>query len=128
MADLTIKKRPVWYNLSPANLPAPGLVSIFHRISGMLLVFGLLWLLYLLDLSLKSTTDFQHVKDYLGHPIAKLAMLVMVWSFLHHLCAGIRFLLLDIHIGVKLGNARRSSFAVFAISLILTVLLGAKLW
>ena len=128
MTDLTIKKRPIWYNLSPVNLPVAGLVSIFHRISGLLLVFGILWLLYLLDLSLRSEADFQHVKDYLGHPVAKLAMLVMVWSFLHHLCCGIRILFLDVHIGLELGNARRSSFAVFAISLILTALVGAKLW
>ena len=129
MSDMTAKKpRPVWYNLSPVNLPAPGLVSIFHRISGILLFFGILWFLFLLDLSLTSPLGFARFTEYMAHPLAKLAMLIMLWSFLHHFCAGIRYLFLDIDLGVKLPKARATSFAVFAVSLILTVILGAKLW
>lgn len=130
MLDLTVKKkpRPIWFNLSPANLPAPGLVSIFHRISGLLLVLALIWLLYLLELSLDSEQGFLHVKEYLAHPLAKLAVLGLAWAFLHHFCAGIRYLLLDVHRGVELATARKTSFLVFAISLVLTLVLGAKLW
>lgn len=129
MPDLTIKKsRPIWFNLSPINLPVPGLVSIFHRISGLLLVLGLIWLLYLLDLSLGSEAGFRHFREYVAHPISKVAMLLLLWSFLHHFCAGIRYLLLDAHIGIDLASARRSSFFVFAVSLSATIVLGAILW
>ena len=129
MPELILKKpRPVWYNLSPLNLPVPGLVSIFHRISGLFLVLGLVWLLYLLDLSLGSESGFQHFLGYMKHPIAKLGMLVLLWSFLHHLCAGIRYLLLDMHIGIELRTARFTSFVVFAVSLAATLILGAMLW
>jgi succinate dehydrogenase / fumarate reductase cytochrome b subunit len=129
MPDLTIKKsRPVWYNLSPVNLPIPGLVSIFHRISGLLLVLGLLWMLYLLDMSLGSEAGYQRFREYMAHPASKLGMLILLWSFMHHLCAGIRYLLLDVHVGISLANARLTSFAVFAISLIATVLVGVALW
>jgi succinate dehydrogenase / fumarate reductase cytochrome b subunit len=129
MPDLLLKKsRPVWYNLSPLNLPVPGLVSIFHRISGLLLVLGLMWLLYLLELSLGSEAGFQRLREYMSHPISKLGMLVMLWSFLHHLCAGIRYLLLDLHVGIALAAARFSSFMVFAISLVATAVLGLLLW
>ena len=129
MADLTIKKtRPIWYNLSPANLPVPGLVSILHRISGLLLVLALVWLLYMLELSLSSEADYRHFIDYVSHPLTKLGMIVLLWSFFHHFCAGMRYLLLDLRIGIELSGARRSSFVVFVVSIGLTVIVGAKLW
>src|SRR4051812_36897943 len=129
MPELAAKKpRPVWYNLSPVNLPAPGLVSIFHRISGILLFLALLWVVYLLDLSLRSEADFNHLKEYLGYPIVKLGLLVLGWAFLHHFFAGIRYLLLDMQKGIELPAARASSFMVFAVSLVSTVILGAWLW
>ena len=129
MADLTIKKtRPIWYNLSPANLPVPGLVSILHRVSGLLLALALVWLLYLLELSLSSEAGYRHFIDYVSHPLAKLGILVLLWSFFHHFCAGIRYLLLDLRIGIDLAGARRSSVVVFVVSIGLTVIVGAKLW
>ena len=129
MPDTTAKKaHPVWYNLNLLNLPIPGLVSIFHRISGVLLFVGLIWLLFLLDMSLSSESEFDRFKSYVSLPIVKLALLVILWSYLHHFCAGIRYLFLDIHKGLDLATARATSYAVFAVSLVLTVLIGAKLW
>ena len=129
MPDLTAKKkRPLWYNLSPLNLPVPGQVSIFHRISGVMLFLGLAAFLYLLDLSLASESGFARAGELLRHPIGKLLLIAVVWAFLHHLCAGVRHLFLDIDVGVGLGSARRSAFAVFFISLMLTVFIGVRLW
>jgi succinate dehydrogenase / fumarate reductase cytochrome b subunit len=129
MPDLTVKKRrPLWYNLSPLNLPVPGLVSIFHRVSGALLFLGLVWFLFLLDLSLGSEAGFERFRAYVAHPVTKLALLVLLWSFLHHFCAGIRYLFLDIDRGVDLATTRRTSYAVLVVSLALTAAAGAKLW
>ena len=130
MSDLAAKKkRPVWFNLSLLDLPAPGLVSIFHRISGALLFFpGLIWLLFLLETSLASEDGFTHAKAYLSAPPAKLGLLVLLWAFLNHFCAGIRYLFIDIDQGVQLAAARRTSFAVFAVSLALTAIIGARIW
>jgi succinate dehydrogenase cytochrome b subunit len=129
MPDLTAKKkRPRWYNLSPLNLPVPGLVSIFHRVSGALLFLGLAWFLYLLDMSLSSESGFARVRALVGHPAAKLALFALAWAYLHHFCAGIRYLFLDIDRGVDLAATRKSSYAVLAVSLALTALLGARLW
>lgn len=129
MPDLAEKKkRPLWYNLSPLNLPVPGLVSIFHRVSGVLLFAGLIWFLFLLDMSLASEAGFARFRTTIAHVPVKVAMLVLLWAYLHHLCAGVRHLFLDIEMGVELRAARRSAFAVFAVSLALTVLIGAKLW
>ena len=123
-----LKSRPVWYNLSPANLPIPGLVSIFHRISGLALFVGFFWLLYMLDASLASPESYAKFQSAASHPLAKLIFLGLGWAFLHHFCAGIRYLLLDIHVGASLEAARKSSCIVFAVSLILTAILGARLW
>jgi len=129
MPDLAAKKkRPLWYNLSPLNLPVPGLVSIFHRVSGVLLFLGLVWFLFLLDMSLASEAGFAHFRAYVAHPVVKVSMLVFLWAYLHHFCAGIRYLFLDIDKGVDLPAARVSSYAVLAVSVTLTVLFGAKLW
>jgi succinate dehydrogenase / fumarate reductase, cytochrome b subunit len=129
MPDLTAKKkRPLWFNLSPLNLPVPGLVSIFHRVSGLLLFLGLVWFLFLLDMSLASEAGFAHLQAYVAHPLVKLSLLVLLWAYLHHLCAGVRHLFLDIEKGVELAAARMTAFAVFAVSLALTAFIGARLW
>ena len=57
-----------------------------------------------------------------------LVLLALLWAYLHHFCAGIRYLLLDIHQGIELAPARRSSAVVMVISLALTAILGARLW
>ena len=129
MPVLTAKKpRPIWFNLSPLNLPPPGLVSILHRVSGLLLFAGLVWLLYLLQMSLSSEAGFAQFKAYVANPLVKLALLGYLWAYLHHFCAGIRYLLLDLHKGIDLPTARKTSYAVFAVSIGLTLILGAKLW
>jgi len=129
MPELAAKKpRPIWYNLSPANLPAPGLVSILHRASGILLFLAIIWMLYMLDLSLASEAGFDHLKSYAANPIVKLAILVLSWAFLHHFCAGIRYLFLDLQKGIELPAARATSFTVFAVSLILTIVAAVLIW
>jgi succinate dehydrogenase / fumarate reductase cytochrome b subunit len=127
------KQRPKYLSL-PAilfqiRLPLPGWVSILHRISGALLVFPFAaWLLYLLDTSLASERGFAHAGEYLRMPLAKLGLLVLVWAYCHHFCAGIRYLLLDLNKGIELRPARLSAGAVIAASLLLTAFIGAKLW
>ena len=134
MSSASAKKtRPKYLSL-PAllfeiRLPVPGWVSILHRISGALLVFPFdAWLLYLLDASLASQAGFDHIRHYLGLPLAKLGLLVFAWAYCHHLCAGIRFLLLDLNKGIELRSARRSALAVLIVSLALTAWLGALIW
>ena len=128
MPDASLKKkRPLWYNLSPLNLPLPGLVSILHRISGAALFLLLLWLLYLLDQSLTSAERFEGLRQTLSQPLVKLVLLGLLWAFLHHLCAGVRYLFLDVHKGIDLATARATSVAVLAVSLLLTALAGWRL-
>ena len=135
MASASAKKiRPKYLSL-PAllfeiRLPVPGWVSILHRISGALLVFPLAaWALYMLDTSLASERGFDLIRShYLQLPLVKLGVLVFVWAYCHHFCAGIRYLFLDLDKGVDLKTARLTSWIVIVVSLLLTAWLGAKLW
>ena len=134
MSSASAKKlRPRYLNLRALlfeiRLPLPGWISILHRISGALLVFPFAaWLLYMLDMSLLSQESFQEIASYLRLPLVKAGMLLFIWAYCHHLCAGIRFLLLDLNAGVELAPARRSSLAVLVVSLALTAFFGARLW
>jgi succinate dehydrogenase / fumarate reductase cytochrome b subunit len=134
MSSAAVKKQRPKYLSLPAilfqiRLPLPGWVSILHRISGALLVFPFVaWLLYLLDVSLGSEAGFQRVKSYLDLPLAKLGLLVFIWAYCHHFCAGIRYLLLDLNRGIELRAARISSAIVIVVSLLLTAWFGTKLW
>jgi len=121
-------KRPKHLALHLIRFPLPAIVSILHRISGVLLFLSLPLLLWTLQYSLRSIETFTLLVWMFQHPLSKLFLLVMLWAFLHHFCAGIRYLTIDLDYGVKLAQARASSKWVLAVSLTLTVLTGALLW
>lgn len=122
------KHRPKHLALHLIKLPLPGFVSVLHRISGLLLFVALPLLLLMLQYSLRSIETYTLLLAVLAHPLVKLMLLGVLWAFLHHFCAGLRYLAIDLDYGVKLAQARASSKAVLAVSLVLTVLLGVKLW
>jgi succinate dehydrogenase / fumarate reductase cytochrome b subunit len=109
-------------------MPVPAVVSILHRISGAGLFLMLPFLLYLLHASLASPDSYVRYRDTIGHPLIKLILIGLIWAYLHHLFAGIRYLALDVHYGVELQPARATSWAVLAVSLVLTAILGVLVW
>ncbi len=124
-----LKQRPVYLNLVQIRLPLPGIVSFLHRVSGALLfLLGIPLLLCGVAASLESPESYAQVKAAFAHPLAKLVLIGFLWAYLHHFFAGIRFLLLDMLKGIELASARRSSVAVLAASLALTLIIGARLW
>lgn len=122
------KRRPKHLNLFVIKLPLPGMVSILHRASGALLFLSIPVVLFLLETSLASETGFAAVKQALSGGLARLVLLGLLWALLHHFFAGLRYLAMDLHYCIALPQTRRSSMAVLAASLTLTLLLGAWLW
>jgi succinate dehydrogenase / fumarate reductase cytochrome b subunit len=122
------KPRPKHLDLIRIKLPLPGFVSILHRASGALLFLALPLLLAAFDQSLRSIETYTSLTEYLAHPLAKIFVLGMTWALLHHFCAGLRYLALDLHLLHGLAGARTSSKWVLAVSLLLTVVVGVKLW
>lgn len=130
MAEMTIKKkRPKNLDLTTIRLPLPGILSIIHRVSGAGIFLLLPVLLWLLQGSLASAESYALARDLVANPLVKLVLFGLIWLYLHHFCAGIRYLLLDLHRGIDLESARRSSKIVFAVSIALTLYVGgALLW
>jgi len=104
------------------------IVSGMHRISGAVLFLFIPLLLWLLQQSLESPQTFAAYKSALAHPVMKLVLLGLLWGYLHHFCAGIRHLALDLDIGTDLRPARASSWAVLAVSIGFTLAAGVALW
>ena len=106
MSEIT-KQRPKFLDLKEIRLPLPGFVSILHRVSGAGLFLLLPFLICLLGLSLdprpEASAAFARLTDNL---FVRLILLGLSWAYLHHFCAGIRFLLLDIHVGIEKEAAR----------------------
>lgn len=118
-----------YYDLNLAHLPPPGLLSIFHRVSGALLFFPILpTLLCFMYLSLGSEAGFARVHGWFEHPLAKLVAIGVVWLYAHHFFAGIRYLLLDMHWGVDKAPARASALAVFVLGALATLVVAWRLW
>jgi succinate dehydrogenase / fumarate reductase, cytochrome b subunit len=123
------KPRPKYYDLSPVHLPTPGLVSIFHRISGLLLFFPVLpLLLYILQSTLGSEEGYAQARDFFGRPAVKVVMLGVIWLYAHHFWAGLRFLMLDLHWHVTKAPAQKAAAIVLVLGVATTILIGWKLW
>jgi succinate dehydrogenase / fumarate reductase cytochrome b subunit len=124
MAEMTIKKqRPKNLDLTTIKLPLPGKVSILHRVSCVGLFLCLPVLLWLFGASLGSPETFAAFKAVAGMWPVKVVLAGLLWAFVHHFCAGIRFLLLDMHVGIEKQAARKSAAVVFAVSIPLTLVL-----
>ena len=122
------KTRPKFLELHHIRLPLPGIVSILHRASGVGLFLCLPLLLWLLDNSLHSASSFARFQGTIAHPLMKIVLIGLIWAFLHHLCAGIRYIGMDLHYGVDLAKTRATSWTVLAVSITLTIIAGVKLW
>jgi len=113
----------------PVTKPRPVYLSLLHRISGAgLFLVGLPLLLVSMQWSLASPESFEALRATLANPLAKIVLIGLIWAYVHHFCAGIRYLLLDIHQFIDLKPTRQSSAVVLVVSLGLTLIIGALLW
>ncbi len=117
------------------RLPVAGIVSILHRASGMLMFFLLPFVVWLFDTSVSSEISFDRFASaftagigFVPGVIVKLAVLALIWSYLHHAIAGVRHLWMDATHAVTKEFGRSSAIVTLVLSLALTVLLGAKLF
>lgn len=124
-----VKPRPVYLNLFAIRLPLPGLVSILHRISGALLFLpGIPLLLWVMQMALSSPETWSEFRGWFENPWVKLVTIGMTWAYFHHLFAGVRHLIMDLHIGMDLPAARQSSALVLVLPVLLTLVVAVRLW
>jgi succinate dehydrogenase / fumarate reductase cytochrome b subunit len=118
------------------SFPVSAWVSLLHRVSGALMFILLPAIIWAFDTSVSSEMSFSRWVAVFENGfwlapgwLFKLVVLAMLWSYLHHLLAGLRFLALDLnHAAVDKARARRSAQVVLLASLGLTLVLGAKLF
>jgi succinate dehydrogenase / fumarate reductase cytochrome b subunit len=133
------QKRPEFRNihafkdLPKYRLPAPGIVSILHRISGVLMFVLLPLILWLFDTSVSSEISFARFRHAFENGasgvLLKLICLALIWAYLHHFIAGLRHVFMDVsHAAVSKSFGRSSAKVTLVASLVLTVILGAKLF
>ena len=142
LATPLAKKRPEFRNINAFTdlptyrLPAAGIVSILHRVSGALMFLLMPFIIWMFDTSISSEISFSKFKaafnvGMLGLPglIWKLVALALIWAFLHHSIAGLRHLWSDTHhSAVTKEFGKTSAVVTMALSVFLTLVLGAKLF
>lgn len=116
------ENRPVFLNLLRIRQPVTAVVSILHRISGVLMIMALPAVVYLLALSLQSEASFARVVALLSSVPARLVGVVLCWLLAHHLFAGLRFLLLDFDVAISRSSARITAWMVHIGAAIIAVL------
>ncbi len=119
--------RPVFLNLLQIRLPLGGVVSILHRVTGVLLVLSLPLLLYLLQQALADPAAYASLSAALHAPFGKALALVAMTLLAQHFFSGLRHLLLDLDLGAGKLAARRLAWLTFAATGITVVLVGVCL-
>ncbi len=111
------------------HFPMPAIVSILHRISGVILFLFIPFMLWGLNLSLKSEQDFMDIQSAMS---SSNCLKFFIWcglaAFIFHFIAGIRHLLMDVHIGDALKGGRLSAQITMILSIVLMILAGIWLW
>ncbi len=120
--------RPVNLNLFVFSWPLAAMVSITHRITGVVLVAGIAFGLYALDLALSSPVGFADAAALMAQPLPKFIMLALLFVLMFHIVAGIKHLLLDFHLGDTVAAAKYGALSVIVLTLAITATLGALLW
>jgi succinate dehydrogenase / fumarate reductase cytochrome b subunit len=121
-------KRPVYLDLGSIDMPLTATASILHRISGIFLVAGTAVLLWLLSDSLASEESFNGIKAMLDSVLIKLLVWAVLAGLIYHSAAGVKHLIMDMGIGETLEGGLAGAKIVFAVSIILTIIVGALIW
>lgn len=128
MNQMQIRKRPKNLNLLTIRLPINAVVSILHRISGMVLFLVLPFLLWAMRASLQSVDSYAMLAHVLQHWVFKLILIGFAWAFSHHFFAGLRHLGQDVHWMSTLQKARFSSRLVLVFSALSVLVFAVLIW
>ncbi|MBD1389645.1 succinate dehydrogenase cytochrome b556 subunit [Neiella sp. HB171785] len=122
------KQRPVNLDLSTIRFPATAVASILHRVSGVILFFGVGILLCLLGMALASEQGFADVAGFANNPFGIFILWGILTALAYHLVGGIRHLIMDMGFWEELDSGTSSANVSFAITAVLSVLAGVWLW
>lgn len=121
-------QRPINLDITTLKFPLTAIVSILHRISGVILFLVIPILLCVLSYSLADATSFAIIKSWFAMPLIKLIVWGLSAALIYHLVAGIRHILMDLGYGESLAASRLGSRLVLGIAVLLILLMGVALW
>ena len=136
----TLKPRPVYRNIHVLQimkyrLPPAGIVSILHRVSGVMMFVLMPFIIWMFDTSLTSEISYAQFSAVFAGGVGfvpgwffKLVALALIWAFLHHFIAGVRHLWMDATHAVTKEFGQASALLTLGLSVVLTLLLGFKLF
>lgn len=116
-------KRPVFLNLWQIRFPVTAVMSIMHRVTGVILFLALPAFIFALQRSLQSEQQFNAVLHYADSLMVKILLVLLAWSLIHHLFAGLRYLLLDIDMGIQRHTARMTAWLVILAAIIVPIII-----
>jgi len=122
------KKRPVNLNLMTIQFPITAIISILHRLSGVLLFLAIPLLLWMFQRSLQSAYDFHQLRALLQTPLVSIFLWFLLSALFYHLLAGIRHLVMDTGVGDSLAHGRLGAKIVLALAIIMAIMIGVWLW
>ncbi|ULG70534.1 succinate dehydrogenase, cytochrome b556 subunit [Marinobacterium sediminicola] len=123
------KKRPVNLDLRTIKQPLPAITSILHRVTGVALFFGAIFMMYVLGLSLESQAGFNEAAEMLQESfLAKLIAWGLVSALLYHFFAGIKHLIMDLGHCEELEGGRMAAKVTLVVAVIAILLAGVWIW
>lgn len=121
--------RPVNLDLTKFHFPIMAIISILHRLAGVLLFFAIPYWLYLLSCSLASQASYAALQQHLATGFWwQLGLWVSLAALSYHLVAGVRHLFMDFGFGEELRSAKACAWVTLVSAIILMVLAGVWVW
>ena len=120
--------RPVNLDIGTMKLPITAWASISHRISGVILFFASILMVWALDMSLESEASFRELGAILSSPLARVITWAIAMAMSYHTLAGIKHLIADMGYGEELDEGILMSRVVFSLTAVAAVVWGVILW
>jgi len=122
------QQRPVNLNITSFRFPLTAIVSIGHRISGVVLFLLLPLGLWAFQQSLHSPKGWLQAIQYAHQGLMSVLFWILLCALSYHGLAGIRHLLMDIGWGESMRAANLTAMVVLLLALLAFVLLGVFVW
>lgn len=122
------KTPPVFLDITKMYFPITAIMSIFHRITGIVLFLFIPFLLYLLDASLDSEESFAHIKQFIHQTDVSILIWLMLSAISYHLLAGVRHLLMDCGLWEHFKQAKVTAYITMLLTIVCMIFLGVWLW
>ena len=117
------RERPISPHLQVYKPQITSMLSIFHRITGVALTFGLILLVaWIFTLSL-GEDYFEYFVMFIKSWFGLLILFGFTFALNYHLCNGIRHLFWDAGYGYEIETVHKSGLAVLVVSFVLTILI-----